>query len=363
MNVLFVTQYGYLAASSRTRVFQYLPLLRDQGIDADILTVMPDLGIDGSQLLVTTNRWRKLVYYIWATWRTVRCGLAAWWRLSRYDLLFIQKIIFPAPIRWLLASRRSRTIYDFDDAIFTTEVRTANWLSAWKEWRNAAGLPAVLRLADCALVENPYNEDYASRYCGKVVTITGPIDTRRYMRADVDGNGTIVLGWIGSATTLPYFERITKPLADLGASYKKICLRVVGASEVQIEGLTVESVPWSLDTEVEELSRFHIGVMPLPDDPWTRGKGGYKLLQYMSMGLPVVSSPVGINCRIVKHGHNGFLAADEGEWRLYLGQLIESPRLRQEMGKRGREIVEREYSLETSSSKLSQIMRETAYRT
>ena len=94
MNVLFVTQYGYLAASSRTRVFQYLPLLRDQGIAADILTVLPDLGIDGSQLLGTANRWRKLLYYVWATWRTVRCGLAAWWRLSRYDLLFIQKIIF-----------------------------------------------------------------------------------------------------------------------------------------------------------------------------------------------------------------------------------------------------------------------------
>ena len=183
MNVLFVTQYGYLAASSRTRVFQYLPLLRAQGINADVLTVLPDLGITGSQVLVTANRWRKLLYYSWAAWRTVRCGVAAWWRLARYDLLFVQKIIFPVPIRWLLARKQSRTIYDFDDAIFTTEVRRSNWLSVWKEQRNAAGLPAVLRMADRVLVENEYTREYAARFCSSVDIITGPIDTRRFVRS------------------------------------------------------------------------------------------------------------------------------------------------------------------------------------
>ncbi len=362
MNVLFVTQYGYLAASSRTRVFQYLPLLHAQGIHADVLTVLPDLGITGSQVLVTANRWRKLLYYAWAAWRTVRCGLAAWWRLQRYDLLFVQKIIFPAPIRWLLARKQPRTIYDFDDAIFTTEVRRANWLSVWKERRNAAGLPAALRMADHVLVENDYTREYAARFCPNVDIITGPIDTRRFVRSGSPVGERTVLGWIGSATTLPYLEQIAATLRQLSAQHERICLSIVGAAGICIEGLEVESTSWSLETEVDELSRFHIGLMPLPDDPWTRGKGGYKLLQYMSMGLPVVSSPVGINSRLVIHGHNGFLATNCREWREYLGQLIESPQLRQDMGAHGRATVEQAYSLETSSAQLVRIMRETARR-
>jgi glycosyltransferase involved in cell wall biosynthesis len=360
MNVLFVTQYGYLAASSRTRVFQYLPLLHAQGVNAEVLTVLPDLGISGSQVLVTANRWRKLPYYLWAAWRTVRCGLTTWWRLPRYDLLFVQKIIFPAPIRWLLERKKQRMIYDFDDAIFTTEVRHPNWLSSWKERRNAAGLPAALRMADHVLVENEYTREYAVRFCPKVAVITGPIDTRRYVRSQSPSCEGTVLGWIGSATTLPYLEHIAEPLRELGARYDGICLSIVGASGFRIEGLRVESTPWLLETEVEKLSRFHVGLMPLPDDPWTRGKGGYKLLQYMSMGLPVVSSPVGINCRLVDHGQNGFLAADHREWLEYLGKLIENPQLQLEMGARGRATVEREYSLETSSAQLMRIMRETA---
>lgn len=359
MKVLFVTQYGYLAASSRTRVFQYLPLLRARGIDADVLTVLPDQGISGSQVLVTVNRWHKLIYYAWAAWRTVRSGLAAWWRLSRYDLLFIQKIIFPAPIRWLLATKQPPTIYDFDDAIFTTEVRRSNWLSVWKERRNAAGLPAALGRADRVLVENEYTREYAARFCPRVDIITGPIDTRRFVRTGSPRGERTVLGWIGSATTLPYLQQIAETLRQLSAQHEGICLRIVGASGISIEGLKVESAPWTLETEVEELNRFHIGLMPLPDDPWTRGKGGYKLLQYMAMGLPVVSSPVGINSRLVSHGDNGFLAANGRQWLEYLGQLIESPQLRQDMGAKGRAAVEREYSLEASSQKLVRIMQET----
>ena len=360
MNVLFVTQYGYLAASSRTRVFQYLPLLRNRGITADVLTVLPDCGIAGSQVLVTANRWRKLRYYVWAAWRTARCGVAAWWRLRRYDLLFVQKIIFPTPIRWLLAAKRPPTIYDFDDAIFTTEVRAGNWLAAWKQRRNASGLPAALGMADQVVVENEYTQAYAAQFCPRVAIITGPVDTRHYVRSGDDESGRIVLDWIGSATTLPYLEQIATALGEVAVHHRQICLRIVGATGPHIAGLSVESAPWALETELDELRRFHIGLMPLPDDPWTRGKGGYKLLQYMSMGLPVVSSPVGINRRIVRHGENGFLAANAAEWQHYLGELIENPHLRREMGARGRQTVEREYSLETSCTHLLQIMRETA---
>ena len=361
MKVLFVTQYGTLAASSRTRVFQYLPYLHDSGIQTRVITVLPDGGIGRSQLLVTHQRWRKIVYYLWATYRTIACGIRTWVTSGAFDLLFIQKVIFPAPFRWLLGLRRLRIAYDFDDAIFTTEVRDGNWLSAWKQRRNRSGLPGMLRLADLVFVENDYTSGYAASFCANIAIITGPIDTIRYSplstAADRDRGKPLVLGWIGSATTISYLEVIRSPLQQLGRRFPNLRLSIVGA-ETQIEGVNVESAAWSLENEVEQLAAFDIGLMPMPDDPWTRGKGGYKLLQYMSMGLPVVTSPVGINRQIVEDGAVGYVASSSREWEDRLAELIEDSELRSTMGARGRARVEADYSLELSSRKLVQLLKD-----
>ena len=361
MKVLFVTQYGVLAASSRTRVFQYLPYLHQHGIQSCILTVLPDRGIAGSQILVTRDRWRKVLYYIWASYRTLVCGMRAWWVTGDCDLLFIQKVIFPAPIRWLLSWCRSPVIYDFDDAIFTTEVRQQNWLTTWKQRRNTAGLPTMLKRADLALVENEYTASFASLYCPRVSIITGPIDTERFCTSRVveKRQDEVILGWIGSATTLPYLDMIRTPLACLGRRFPNLRLRVIGADAADLEEIPVETRVWNLDREVEDLGGFDIGLMPMPDDPWTRGKGGYKLLQYMAMGLPVVTSPVGINQRIVRDGEDGFWARSPEEWEERLARLIQDPQLRLEMGRRGRAAVEKEYALDISSRRLLGLLRET----
>ena len=358
MKVLFVTQYGFLAASSRTRVFQYLPYLQKHHIQASILTVLPDSRIAGSQILATHNRWHKIAYYGRAVWRTLICGIQVWLRASAYDILFIQKVIFPAPIRWLLRWRRSPMAYDFDDAIFTTEVRRHNWLTAWKQRRNAAGLPAMLELADLVLVENQYTAEYAGRYCSDVSIITGPIDTERYCDPQVreGGSDPVVLGWIGSATTVSYLDLIRVPLARLAQRFPALRLRVVGADAVDLEGIQIEFAVWSLDSEVEDLKSFDIGLMPMPDDPWTRGKGGYKLLQYMAMGLPVVTSPVGVSQQIVDDGKVGFWARSPNEWEERLALLIQDSYLRLEMGRRGRAVVEAEYALDVSSRRLVEQM-------
>lgn len=362
MKVLFATQYGMLAASSRTRVFQYLPYLQAQGIQARVITVLPDRGLGGSQLQVTHSPWSKLGYYLWAAWRTFGCGLQVWWAARDAEALFIQKVIFPLPVRWLLRWRRPPVVYDFDDAIFTTEVRRQHWLAAWKQRRNAAGLPAMLRLADHALVENKYTAAFAAGHCPLVSTITGPIDTRRYI-ADSEpaaARDEVVLGWIGSATTLPYLQLIRDPLARLGRRFPQLRLRVIGAVVVELEGLPVEARPWSLEGEVEDLRSFDIGLMPVPDDPWTRGKGGYKLLQYMATGLPVVTSPVGVNCQIVRDGETGFWARTPEEWEERLARLIADPALRRRMGQRGRAAMEAEYTLELHSRRLGEILRQVA---
>ena len=360
MRVLFLTQYGMQAASSRTRVFQYLPFLERRGIDCRVITVLPDREIGGSQILVTHNRWRKLRYYLWATWRTLICGLRVRRQVGSCDLLFIQKVILPPPVRWLLRHRRRPLLFDFDDAIFTTEVRQGNWLAAWKQRRNTKGMPAMLRLADRAVVENEYTGDFAARHCPAVTTITGPIDTERYRPVAQNAQGDrVILGWIGSATTLPYLDLIGEPLRRLAIRFPHLQLRVIGAVDVDIQGISMEASPWTLESEVRALQSFDIGLMPIPDDPWTRGKGGYKLLQYMAMGLPVVTSPVGINRQIVRHGIDGFWATTPGEWEEYLARLIENPQLRSEMGARGRASMEAEYALGPSSQRLLEAMEQT----
>ena len=363
MKVLFVTQYGMLAASSRTRVLQYLPYLRRHGIQPRLITILPDSGIAGSQVLVTCNRWRKLIYYVWALYRTLICGFQVWWLARSFDLLFVQKVIFPLPVRWLLCWSRPAMAYDFDDAIFTTEVRRPDWLSAWKQRRSVTGLPAMLRLADRVIVENDYTARFAMPYCAGVSIITGPVDTDRYCAA-ASGNGAqdeVVLGWIGSASTQSYLDLIRAPLAQIGRRFANVRLRLVGAETTEMEGIPVEFMAWSLEEEVVQLQSFDIGLMPIPDDPWTRGKGGYKLLQYMATGLPVVASPVGINRQIVCDGKNGFWACSPGEWERCLARLIESPRLRSEMGRQGRATMEQKYALKTSSQRLLEILREMTW--
>ncbi|MFH1567346.1 MAG: glycosyltransferase family 4 protein [Gemmatimonadota bacterium] len=358
MRVLFVTQYGPLAASSRTRVFQYLPYLRASGVDVRVLTVLPDRGLAGSQVLVTRNPLRKAAYYGWAARRTLACGLRTWWGARRADVLFVQKVIFPAPVRWLLRWQGRPLLYDFDDAIFTTEVRQAHWLAAWKERRNARGLPAMLRLAAAAVVENDYTGRFAARYC-RVCTITGPIDTAPFDAAPVRAPGPeVVLGWIGSGTTVAYLDLVRGPLERLAARHSGVRLRIVGAQWAAPPGLAVECKAWQLEEEAADLGGFDIGLMPIADDPWTRGKGGYKLLQYMAAGLPVVASPVGINQQIVTDGVTGFWARDDGEWEARLGQLIADPDLRRAMGRRGREAAQRTYSLEAQQGRLLDLLRE-----
>ena len=188
-------------------------------------------------------------------------------------------------------------------------MRQANWLATWKQRRNAAGLPKMLTLADLTIVENEYTAGFAQRHCDRVAIITGPIDTRRFQvcKPVNERLDRVVLGWIGSATTLPYLELLKTALAKLGSRYPNLKLRVVGAERVDMEGIDVEAAAWELEREVEDLQGFDIGLMPIPDDPWTRGKGGYKLLQYMATGLPVVTSPVGINQRLGQRRRGGIL--------------------------------------------------------
>jgi len=361
LQVLFVTQYGPRAASSRTRVFNYLPFLRTQGVACEVCTILPDSVIAGSQVIASRRPLRKVLYYLRAAWRTLSCGVRVACRAGRFDVLFIQKVIFPAPVRWWLQRLPTPVVYDFDDAIFTTEIRSGHWLARWKEARNACGLPAMLALASYAVVENDYTGEFAGRFC-PILTITGPIDIGPYevtptlARPDADG---VVLGWIGSGTTVAYLDRVRGTLQKLAAQFPRLRLLVIGA-EWSAAGVDVECRPWSLEHEASDLAACDIGIMPVADDLWTRGKGGYKLLQYMAAGLPVVTDPVGINAEIVVDGQSGYLVHGEQGWAQALHQLIEDADLRRRLGAFGRQRVHDRFAQHVQQDQLLAMLRQVA---
>ena len=218
--------------------------------------------------------------------------------------------------------------------------------------RRATGVPAMLQIAHCAIVENAYTAEFAARYCPYVSQITGPIDTARYIPRKKTTGEKILLGWIGSQWTTRYLDLIRDPLITLSRQYPNLELHLIGAGDFDVPDLRIARLDWALKTEVDHLQTFDIGLMPLPDDPFTRGKGGYKLLQYMACGLPVVASPVEINCEIVTHGETGFLAETDTEWIEFLGTLIKNKTLRNRLGTAGRARVIAHYALEKSSEQL-----------
>ena len=358
MRALFVTQYGPLAASSRTRVFGYLPLLGAAGMRCDVLVAIPD----ALRVLQTGGPVRRGLYYAlswlrvcWVGWR---CVAMVW----QYDAIFVQKVLFAFPIPRILRWFRHKVVFDFDDAIFTLENPRTNWLARARSHRRTRGLPAMLQASGHAIVENAYTADYARRFCPAVSRITGPIDTDRYAPGPVKMRDEVVLGWIGSQSTTPYLELIREPLEELGRRHRHLKLSLIGAGPFELTNLSITHQTWALETEVAHLRAFDIGLMPLPDDAWTRGKGGYKLLQYMAMGLPVIASPVEINREIVAHDINGFLAETPEEWVAYLERLIGNAHLRQQMGAAGRRHVVARYSLKKSSRYLLEILQATKRR-
>jgi glycosyltransferase involved in cell wall biosynthesis len=356
MTVLFVAQYGPLAASSRTRVFDYLPLLREAGVICDVRVVVPD----GLVRMNAGGMLKRLMYYALSWFRTVWVGWLCLFYVLRYDVVFIQKVLFSFPIPQLLRRFRRKILFDFDDAIFTLEAPEKNWLTRLRTRRRAQGLPTMLRSARQTIVENAYTADFAAQFCPHISRITGPIDTDRYAPGEKPDENKIVLGWIGSPSTTPYLELIREPLVALAHQYPDLELCLIGAGDFEVPDLPVRRYTWAHETEVAHLQTFDIGLMPLPDDPFTRGKGGYKLLQYMSIGLPVVASPVEINREIVTHGENGFLADTETEWIEFMGQLISDKSLRCQMGAAGREKMIAEYSLKKSSVQLLALLNGSA---
>jgi glycosyltransferase involved in cell wall biosynthesis len=277
----------------------------------------------------------------------------------RFDLVVVEKEVFPyfpaLPERcldWLGVPY----IVDYDDALFH---QYDEHKSRWVRRLLGQKIARVMRGAQLVTAGNGYLADYAHRAgAASVEIIPTVVDLERYPPPGIkQTSGTpFTIGWIGSPTTATYLQAIAPALAEVCAGGKG-CVRLIGSGQVDLPGEPVEVVPWDDATEVDELKQFDVGIMPMPDEPWARGKCGFKLIQYMASSLPVVASPVGVNSEIVEQGVNGYLAGTHAEWVQGLNALLLDAELRGRMGQAGRKKVEQEYSLQVTGPRLAELIK------
>jgi glycosyltransferase involved in cell wall biosynthesis len=246
-------------------------------------------------------------------------------------------------------------VFDFDDAVFIPYVSHSNGYLSYLKFPGKTR--TTCRLAAHVMAGNDYLANYARAVNPRVTIVPTTIDTEKYTvqpRLESE-NDVPVIGWSGSYSTAQHLSTLRGALKQL-AQRERFRLRVIGAPGYQIEGVDVEALPWRSESEVADLRPFDIGIMPLPDDKWSRGKCGLKALQYMALGVPTICSPVGVNSEIIRDGHNGLLASSDDEWVEKLTRLLRSPEERARLGRAGRQTVEERYSAAVQAPRVLEIL-------
>ena len=354
MKVSVFPRYSRLGASSRLRMYQPEVHLRALGLQPDMRPLFDDAYLRSLYAGRTAGRatlaalWRRLVDL-----RQARLANLLWIQAELLPWLpwAIERAVLPRGVRYAL---------DYDDAVFHRYDLHRLGLV-----RQLLGRKLDHMMAGSALVTagNRYLADRAIRAGARRVEIVPTVvDTGIYFPVVRTSGGAPCIGWIGSPSTwLDYMAPMLPTLIETASRFGAR-LMTVGAVRAAPSNPWIEQRDWSEETEVARIQEMDIGVMPLDDSPWARGKCGYKLIQYMACGLPVVASPVGVNAEIVEHGVNGFLATTHEEWDAALTTLLRDPDLRRRMGAAGRRKVEEEYSLQVWGPRLAALLADVADR-
>jgi len=343
-------RYTSKGPSSRIRIYQYLPYLKEAGFECH---VQPFFDADYINALFNGEP-RNYIRILKAYFQRITSALKS----SRYDLVWMQYELFPWLPYWMeniFLRGKPKLLIDYDDAIFH---RYDQHSSAWARGIYGEKIDQWMRSADVVIAGNEYLATHAQQAGAKWVEIVpSVVDLNRYqIKAHRKSKDEIVrVGWIGTPKTVKFLLVIEDVIKNLINDRLKFI--IIGAKPpIEFEGYPLESWAWSLETEADLVRSLDIGVMPLVDEPFERGKCGYKLIQYMACGLPIVASPVGVNHKIVKHGENGFLAGNEREWIEAISTLKNNPLLRKEMGLNGREMLEGKYTLQATAPKIIDII-------
>jgi glycosyltransferase involved in cell wall biosynthesis len=342
-----------IAPGQRYRIEQWSPYLRDLGIDITFQSfATPELA----RTLYEPGRWlAKGAGMAAGVMRRFAEALQA----RHYDAVFLQReasLIGPAWSERLLRSRQPAIVYDFDDAIYLPYVSPTNrYLSYLKfPWKTRA----LCRMAAAVMAGNDHLAEYARRYNERVSVVPSTVSLREYQpRPSPVSERTAVVGWTGSHSSLQYLSLVREPLQALRRR-RAFRLLIVGVEHFELPGVEVECRPWSPESEVRDLWDMDVGIMPLPDEPWARGKCGMKAIQYMGVGIPAVVSPVGANRDIVTDGVTGLHAVTAADWVEKLDLLLADANLRLRLGTAARQSVSVRYSAEAQAPRVAEILRQ-----
>jgi len=345
--ILFLVPYPVGAApSQRFRFEQYFDLLKQQGFEIEVQSFLDDAT--WQILYKPGNALGKVMGIVKGFLR--RCIVL--FRLGGFHKVFIHREVAPVgpPVfEWLIAKVWGKKyIYDFDDAVWLPNTSTENAMAAKLKWHSKTAF--ICRWAFRCSCGNDFLAAYARQFNSNVVVNPTTIDLEHYHnQLKNQSDSPLAIGWTGTHSTMKYLDAMVSVLQELEREID-FSFVVISNKPPEFELKNLQFVQWSKETEVEDLLRFHVGIMPLTDDDWSRGKCGFKALQYMSLGIPAIVSPVGVNVKIVDDGVNGFICTHQAEWKKAIFDLLANAELRQAFSKEAVAKIKRSFSVASNTA-------------
>ena len=336
--LLMLTDGNFDQASARIRAIQYIPMLKNRGYS---VCYIPRIPLKPTNFILKYGYFPLLKRLLW-----LKRHFALYF--CRWDIIFVQRLLIDEHSLKRL-TRKSKLIFDFDDAIYLHSLDPNAPIKAEN----------MMRYAHRIIISSPWLNDFCHEFGKEGVIIPTPVETEVILPASKNGNKTPVIGWIGSSWTTSYLKLLEPVLQKLSEEIDFQLLTVGAKQEYTIPGVNHKNLKWEFGIEAKALLKMDIGVMPLPDEDFARAKGGYKLYLYMAAGLPCVASPIGVNSLIIKNGENGFLATSQNEWLSSLKKLMQNKELRTKMGENGRFQAVALYDRNVCFSQLIQIIEES----
>ncbi|WLE98252.1 MAG: glycosyltransferase family 4 protein [Candidatus Electrothrix communis] len=342
--ILFIASHRpNRSPGQRFRFEQYFGYLEANGFECDFSYIFSE---DYDRIIYAHGKYlSKFLVFLNSFIHRLKDVLKA----KQYNIVFIQREAFMTGTVFfekLFKKSGAKLVFDFDDTIWVSDSSPINNSLSWL--KKPKKTSKIIEFCDLIFAGNSYLARYAEQFNKNVVIVPTTIDTDEYQKKDALACDSITIGWSGSFSTVKYFKLAEPVLLRLKDKYgERVKFSLIGDENYTNLYLDLKGIKWRKETEVTDLSKFDIGIMPLPNDEWSKGKCGLKGLQYMALEIPTIMSPVGVNSEIINDGVNGFLADDENEWFQKLSRLIESRELRETLGKKGRKTVVDNYSVES----------------
>lgn len=349
MKILYLTKYSKNGASSRLRSYQYFPFLESNGFSVTVSPFFDEEYLNNLYLGKQVAKGKFLKFYL--------NRFFTLFSIYRYDRIIIEKELFPYFFSWfekILFVLNVKYIVDYDDAIFHNYDLSKNKLILFL-FKNK--INKVMKYSGCVVAGNNYLAERAKNSgAKKIIIVPTVIDLDKYKIKINYTNSKVIIGWIGSPITFKYIKANKAIFLEL-LKKDNVELHIIGATEDIGLGHKVKYLKWAEENEVDLISKFDIGIMPLENTPWELGKCAYKLIQYMGCGIPVVASAVGMNSELVEEGVNGYLVNKTEDWLHKLTILIENSALRKSFGQNGRVKIESYFSIQNKQNVLLSVLK------